>query len=83
MISPSSLRAVTTNSLWQVSRSIAKEAYKYGITCNAICPSADTRMTLTPEVKANRERKLKAGLMTQEQYDRQNLPRGLQDELVV
>jgi NAD(P)-dependent dehydrogenase (short-subunit alcohol dehydrogenase family) len=59
-----------------LSRSIAKEAYKYGITCNAICPSADTRMTLTPEVKANRERKLKAGLMTQEQYDRQNLPRG-------
>jgi len=59
-----------------LSRSIAKEAYKFGITCNAICPSADTRMTLTPEVKANRERKLKAGLMTQEQYDRQNQPRG-------
>ena len=59
-----------------LSRSIAKEAYKYGITCNAICPSADTRMTLTPEVKANRERKLKAGLMTQEEFDRQSIPRG-------
>ena len=59
-----------------LSRSIAKEAYKFGITCNAICPSADTRMTLTPEVKANRERKLKSGLMTQEQYDRQTQPRG-------
>ena len=59
-----------------LSRSIAKEAFKFGITCNAICPSADTRMTLTPEVKANRERKLKAGLMTQEQYDRQSQPRG-------
>ncbi len=59
-----------------LSRSIAKEAAKFGITCNAICPSADTRMTLTPEVKANRERKLKAGLMTQEEFDRQNIPRG-------
>ena len=59
-----------------LSRAIAKESYKYGITCNAICPSADTRMTLTEEVKANRKRKLAAGLMTQEQYDRQNQPRG-------
>ncbi len=59
-----------------LSRSIAKEAFKYGITCNAICPSADTRMTLTPEVKANRDRKLKAGLMTQAEYDRQSIPRG-------
>ena len=59
-----------------LSRSIAKEAYKFGITCNAICPSADTRMTLTPEVKANRQRKLAAGLMTQEEFDRQSVPRG-------
>ena len=59
-----------------LSRAIAKESYKNGITCNAICPSADTRMTLTEEVKANRKRKLAAGLMTQEQYDRQNQPRG-------
>jgi 3-oxoacyl-[acyl-carrier protein] reductase len=59
-----------------LSRAIAKEAYKFGITCNAICPSADTRMTLTPEVKANRERKLAAGLMTREEFDRQSVPRG-------
>jgi 3-oxoacyl-[acyl-carrier protein] reductase len=59
-----------------LSRSIAKEAYKFGITANAICPSADTRMTLTPEVKANRDRKLANGLMTQAEYDKQNTPRG-------
>ncbi len=52
-----------------LTRSIAKEAYKNGITANAICPSADTRMTLTPEVKENRRRKFEAGLMTQQQYD--------------
>jgi len=28
-----------------LTRSIAKEAHKYGITANAMCPSADTRMT--------------------------------------
>src|SRR5688572_26353768 len=52
-----------------LTRSIAKETYKNGVTANAICPSADTRMTLTPEVKENRRRKFEAGLMTKEQYD--------------
>ncbi len=59
-----------------LSRSIAKETYKYGITCNAICPIADTRMTDTPEVKANIERKFKAGLMSQKDFDGWNRPRG-------
>jgi 3-oxoacyl-[acyl-carrier protein] reductase len=59
-----------------LTRSIAKEAAKFGITANAICPAADTRMTLTDAVKENRKRKLAAGLMTQEQYNRTLLPRG-------
>ena len=33
-------------------------------------------MTLTPEVKANRQRKLAAGILSQEEYDRQTQPRG-------
>ena len=68
--------AAAKGGIISLSRSIAKEAYKFGITCNAVCPSADTRMTLTEEVKANRKRKLAAGLMTQEEYDRQAKPRG-------
>jgi len=51
-----------------LTRSIAKETYKNGITANAICPSADTRMTLTDTVKENRRRKFEAGLLTKEQY---------------
>jgi 3-oxoacyl-[acyl-carrier protein] reductase len=59
-----------------LTRSIAKEASKFGITANAICPSADTRMTLTDTVKANRKRKFETGLMTKAEYERTLLPRG-------
>jgi NAD(P)-dependent dehydrogenase (short-subunit alcohol dehydrogenase family) len=59
-----------------LTRSIAKETAKFGITANAICPAADTRMTLTDAVKENRRRKFEAGLMTKEQYDRTTIPRG-------
>jgi NAD(P)-dependent dehydrogenase (short-subunit alcohol dehydrogenase family) len=52
-----------------LTRSIAKEAAKFGITANALCPVADTRMTATPEVFANRRRKLEMGVITQAQYD--------------
>src|SRR5262249_29515584 len=59
-----------------LTRSIAKEAHRYGITANAMCPSADTRMTLTEAVKANRKRRFEQGLMTKEQYDLTLVPRG-------
>ena len=59
-----------------LTRSIAKETSRYGITANAICPSADTRMTINDAVIANRKRKLESGLMTQEQFARASRPRG-------
>ncbi len=59
-----------------LTRSIAKETSRYGLTANAICPSADTRMTVNDAVVANRQRKLESGLLTQEQFDRASRPRG-------
>src|SRR6476661_3124348 len=59
-----------------LTRSIGKEAASFGITANAICPSADTRMTLTEEVKENRRRKYESGLMTRAEYERTLLNRG-------
>jgi 3-oxoacyl-[acyl-carrier protein] reductase len=53
-----------------LTRSIAKEAARFGITCNALCPAADTRMMMTEAVIANQKRKLDAGLISREQYDR-------------
>jgi NAD(P)-dependent dehydrogenase (short-subunit alcohol dehydrogenase family) len=59
-----------------LTRSIAKETAKFGIVANAICPAADTRMTLTEAVKENRKRKFESGLMTRAEYERTLIPRG-------
>ncbi len=59
-----------------LTRSVAKEAARYGVTANAICPSADTRMTVNDAVKENRRRKFESGLMTKAEYERTLLPRG-------
>jgi hypothetical protein len=53
-----------------LTRSIAKECAKFGITANAICPAADTRMMMNDAVIASQKRKLDAGLISQDQYDR-------------
>lgn len=68
--------AAAKGAIISLSRSIAKEAARYGITCNAICPTADTRMTMTEEVMANRRRRLASGLITQAEFDRAMIPRG-------
>lgn len=68
--------AAAKGGIISLTRSIAKETSRFDITCNAISPSADTRMTETEAVRANRKRRLEAGLITQAQYDRTLIPRG-------
>jgi len=52
-----------------LTRSIAREAGRYGITANAMCPMAATRMTVNDAVIAGWKRRLERGLLTQAQYD--------------
>jgi len=52
-----------------LTRSIAREAGRYGITANAMCPMAATRMTVNDAVIAGWKRRLERGLLTQAEYD--------------
>lgn len=52
-----------------LTRSIAREIGRYGITANAMCPMAATRMTVNDAVIAGWKRRLERGLLTQAQYD--------------
>ena len=52
-----------------LTRTIANEAGRYGITANAMCPMAATRMTVNDAVIAGWKRRLERGLLSQAQYD--------------
>lgn len=52
-----------------LTNSIARECGRYGITANAMCPMAATRMTVNDAVIAGWKRRLERGLLTQAEYD--------------
>jgi 3-oxoacyl-[acyl-carrier protein] reductase len=54
---------------FSISRAMARELGKYGITANTICPAAATRLTLDEAVKEGFRKRLEAGLVTRERYD--------------
>jgi len=43
-------------------RTVARDLGRYGVTCNAIRPTAGTRLTLSPEMEAARQRAQAAGI---------------------
>ena len=52
-----------------LTRTIARECGRYGITANAMCPFAATRMTVNDAVIANWKRRVESGLLTQTEYE--------------
>src|SRR5262249_18813992 len=50
-------------------RSIARECGRYGITANAICPMAATRMTVNDAVIAGWKRRFESGLLSKADYE--------------
>ncbi|MFC1940548.1 SDR family oxidoreductase [Chloroflexota bacterium] len=52
-----------------LTRAVAREMGRYGVTCNAIAPAAATRFTLTPEVLDGFRKRYEAGIITKEYYE--------------
>jgi 3-oxoacyl-[acyl-carrier protein] reductase len=55
--------------VFSLTRAMARELGKYGVTVNTMCPAAATRLTLDDAVKEGFKKRLAAGLITQERYD--------------
>ena len=55
--------------IYSLTRALARELGKYGVTANTICPTAATRLTLDQRVKDGFRKRLEAGLITQERYE--------------
>lgn len=55
--------------VFSLTRAVARELGKYGVTANTICPAAATRLTLDEAVKEGFRKRLEAGLVTKERYD--------------
>ena len=52
-----------------LTRALARELGRYGVTANAIAPLAGTRLTLRPEIVAAAKKNLEAGLISKEFYE--------------
>ena len=59
-----------------LTRALARELGKYGVTCNAYAPTAGTRFTLSEEIVAGFTKRYEAGLMTKERYEELTNPPG-------
>jgi len=55
--------------VFSLTRAVARELGRYGITCNTVCPSAATRLTLDEAVKEGFRKRLAAGLITKARFD--------------
>jgi NAD(P)-dependent dehydrogenase (short-subunit alcohol dehydrogenase family) len=52
-----------------LTRSIAREMGRLGVTCNALCPLAATRMTMNDAVIAGFKKRMEIGVITKERYE--------------
>jgi len=52
-----------------LTRAVAREVGRYGVTCNAYAPTAATRFTLSDDIVAGFKKRYEAGLMTKERYE--------------
>ena len=61
--------AAAKGGIVSMTRGLALELGKYGVTSNAICPMAATRMTLNEGVVNGMKKRLEAGMISQDRFD--------------
>jgi NAD(P)-dependent dehydrogenase (short-subunit alcohol dehydrogenase family) len=59
-----------------LTRAVARELGRYGVTCNAYAPTAATRFTLSEEIVAGFKKRFESGLMTKERFEELTNPPG-------
>ena len=59
-----------------LTRAVAREMGRYGVTCNVYAPTAATRLTLSEDIVAGFKKRFEAGLMTKERYEEFTNPPG-------
>lgn len=52
-----------------LTRAVAREMGRYGVTCNAYAPTAGTRFMLAPDIVAGFKKRYEAGLLSKERYE--------------
>jgi 3-oxoacyl-[acyl-carrier protein] reductase len=58
-----------------LTRSLAREMGRYGVTCNAYAPTASTRFSSSEDIQAGFKKRYESGLMTKERFEElTNLP---------
>jgi 3-oxoacyl-[acyl-carrier protein] reductase len=58
-----------------LTRSVARELGRYGVTVNAYAPTASTQFSASPEIQAGFKKRYESGLMTKERFEElTNLP---------
>jgi 3-oxoacyl-[acyl-carrier protein] reductase len=59
-----------------LTRAVAREMGRYGVTCNAYAPTAGTRFTLSEDIKAGFQKRFDSGLITKERFEELMHPPG-------
>jgi len=52
-----------------LTRAVAREMGRSGVTCNAYAPTAGTRFTLSADIKAGFQKRFDSGLITKERFE--------------
>lgn len=67
--------AAAKGAIVSLTQSVALELGKYGVTCNAVAPTASTRLSFDDAMAVGLKKRLEAGVITKEFYDNAvNLP---------